>query len=156
MNVGIIVHSQTGNTWSVAESIVTRLKKSRHTVEVKRVGEDFRPDISAYDTLILAAPVQAFSLSPIMKIWLKQGPELRGKKVVCFVTEHFPYPWMSGNRAMKQFTRACFAQGADVVATGIVNWSNSRRSEQIEELGSRIERIFTLPYGSLEIQDRGI
>jgi flavodoxin len=154
MKIGLIVHSHTGNTLSVAESIVNRLKKSGKSVELERVSGvnedlqnsgpvvlDSNPDISAYDLLILAAPVQAFSLSPIMKAWLNQEPGLRGKRVVCFVTEHFPYPWMGGTRAMKQFTRACLAQGADIVATGVVNWSNSRRSEQIEDLGSRIERI---------------
>lgn len=143
MNIGIIVHSQTGNTWSVAESIVARLRKSRHSVDLERVDGDSNPDISAYETLILAAPVQGFSLSPVMRTWLEQGPGLKGKRVVCFVTEHFPYPWMGGNRAMKQFTRTCLAQGADVVATGVVNWTNSRRSEQIEELGIKIERILS-------------
>jgi flavodoxin len=156
MKIGCIVYSQSGNTLSVAESIINRLKQKGYTVTLERVrpvDEDpkdlrpvelaFNPDVSNFDGLILAAPVQAFSLSPVMKAWLQEKPAIQGKPVVCFVTEHFPHPWMGGTRAMKQFTQACLSLGAKLVETGIVNWTSKKRSEQIEDLSNRITRIFT-------------
>ena len=38
-----------------------------------------------------------------MKAYLTQLPSLKGKKVGCFVTHMFPFAWMGGNSAMKQF-----------------------------------------------------
>lgn len=156
MKVGCIVHSQSGNTLSVTETMVKKLEQQGHLVTLERISAvnldpesigpielATNPEVSQYDRLILAAPVQAFSLSPVMKVWLQTRPALQGKPVVCFVTEHFPYPWMGGKRAIKQFTQTCRALGAVIVETGVVNWTNKKRLEQIEDLSNRITRIFT-------------
>ena len=79
MKVGIIVYSQTGNTYGVAQKLKDKFAEAGHEAEVERItitgqatpgSKDFkleaRPDTELYDVLIFAAPVQAFSLNPAM------------------------------------------------------------------------------------------
>lgn len=140
MKVGIIVHSHTGNTLSVAEKIREELIKSGHTVnleQVKAVDEnpnsskpvelEVIPDTTGYDALIFGAPVRAFSLSPVMKKYLSQVNSLEGKKVCCFVTQGFPKPWMGGNHSVKQMVKLCSAKNCKPSKTGIVNWPEKSR-----------------------------
>lgn len=142
MNVGIIIHSFTGNTLSVAERIKNALDKLEHKVTIDRVTAvnenpnksgsvslNSVPKISSYDILILGAPVRGFSLSPVMKLYLSELKTLQGKKVGCYVTQSFPYAWMGGNNAIRQMVKICKAKGAFVFETGIVNWSNKKEEK---------------------------
>ncbi len=139
MNIGIIVHSKTGNTYSVAEKLQKELIAAGHTVAIEKLMavNDFQydvqkiylkstPDISGFDAIIFGAPVRGFSLSPVLEAYLTQLVTLQGKKVACFVTQFFPFPWMGGNRAIKQMKQICELRGAKLLATGIINWSNNR------------------------------
>lgn len=151
MKVGIIIHSHTGNTLSVAERLKEVLAAAGHLVCLERVeavdenpNEAMNvklktiPSISSYDIIIFGAPVRGFSLSPVMKVYLAQLPSLNGKKVGCFLTQAFPHPAMGGNQAMGQFRTACESKGANVLQTGIVNWSMGREKKianVLEKLG---------------------
>ena len=152
MKVGIIVHSRTGNTLSVAQRLKEVLVAAGHIVNLERVtavdenpsaAGSIRlktiPDTSGYDVLIFGAPVHGFSLSPVMKAYLVQIPTLQGKKVGCFLTEYFPLASMGGNRAMGEFKKACEDKGANVFQTAIVNWSMGQREKKtaysLEKLG---------------------
>lgn len=154
MRIGIIVFSRTGNTLSVGERLKESLLAGGQTVNLEQVRvvnvdpnakEKIKlksiPDITLYDYVIIGAPVQAFSLSPVMKAYLDQLPQLQGKKVACFVTQHFPKPWMGGSRALKQIAGIISQKGGKVTATGNVNWTNRAREEQINELLVRLSRI---------------
>ncbi len=154
MRIGIIIHSHTGNTLSVGERLKEALIANGHSVQLERVAafnedpqtkEKVRlksiPDVSNYDAVIIGAPVRAFSLSPVMKAYLAQLPQIRGKKVSCFVTEHFPKPWMGGDRAIKQIVRFIAQKGGVVAGTGVVNWSCKTREEQITDVVSKLGRI---------------
>lgn len=48
---------------------------------------------------------------------------------------------MGGNRAIKEFRKACELKGADISKTGIVNWSNKKREEIIKELIEKFSRL---------------
>lgn len=145
MKVGIIVHSITGNTLSVAEKLQERLVAAGHWVQLERVTAVDEspqakkvelkniPDTRSYDMLIFAAPVWAFSLPPVVKLYLSKIPTLEGKAVGCFVTQAFPFPWMGGNRTIRQMVSACQALGGKVFSTGIVNWTR-RRETRIDQL----------------------
>jgi flavodoxin len=146
-NIGIIVHSHTGNTLSVANKLREALLAAGKTVCIERVtavNEDPSaaadiglrdiPDTAPYDALIFAAPVRGFSLSPVMKLYLSQLPSLKGTKTGLFVTQHFPKAWMGGNRAIEQMKQACLSKNAEIVKTGVINWSNKQREEQIRNL----------------------
>ncbi len=151
MKIGIIVHSKTGNTLSVAQKIKQELLNAGHSVnleQVTAVDEDAAaqgkvqlkniPDVSSYDAVIFGAPVHAFSLSHAMKEYLSKTASLSGKKVSCFVTQQFPYAWMGGNSAVGQMRKACEAKGTNVLATGIANWSRKQREAKISDMVKKL------------------
>lgn len=154
MNIGIIIFSRTGNTLSVAEKLLEACIAAGHTAVIARVtAEDENtnakgpvqlktaPDPTRFDAVIFGAPVQAFSLSPIMKAYLAQVPRISGKKVCCFVTQHFPKPWMGGKQAIRQMRNLCRIKGTDITETGIVNWTSKSREEQIGDVVSKLGKI---------------
>lgn len=145
MKIGLIVYSETGNTLSVAQKLEQALKTSGHAVTLAKIEADrdqktgaiaFKatPAVDAYDVVIFASPVQAFSLAKGMGMYLAQLSSLSGKKVACFVTQHLKKDWMGGNHAIKQITAACKAKGADISQSGIVHWSSETRDAQIDEV----------------------
>lgn len=103
MKIGIIVHSHTGNTLSVAQKIKEKLLTAGHSVnleQVTAVNEDSVaagkiqlktiPDVSTYDILIFGAPVNGFSLSQVMKEYLLQIPSWGSmRKPPKFLTGYF-------------------------------------------------------------------
>jgi len=155
MNIGIIVYSQTGNTLSVAEKVKEKLTVAGHTASLEKVtvaggrkqgDRDFRletqPDAGPYDALVFGSAVEAFSLSPVLTAYLKQIGSLQGKKVACLVTQFFPYPWMGGNRAIRQMRKLCQSKGATVSGSGVVNWAKFRRDQTIARAVDRLSGLF--------------
>jgi len=155
MKIGIIIHSQTGNTHSVALKLKEKLSAAGHSVDLERlkvVGALRRgirdiqfetlPNAWQYDALVFGAPVEAFSLSPVMIGYLTQVASLQSKKVACLVTQFFPYPWMGGNRAINQMKKICESKGAVVFGSEVINWSSSRRNLKIIEAVDRLGRLF--------------
>lgn len=149
MKIGIIIYSQTGNTLSVAESIKSKLLK--YNVTIERIGlvdstiprkEPFKlktiPDVNSYDVIIFGSLVEAFSLSPVMKEYIKQIKSLKGKKVFGFVTEYFPYAWMGGNNAIKQMKELCKKLDTNILETYVINWKNKKRLDIIEDVSNSI------------------
>lgn len=154
MNAGIIVHSHTGNTLLVAKRVEEALLTQGHNVTIARVSAvneepnskkplvlKDKPDTKPYDYIILCAPVRAFSLSPVMKAYLLQLSSLQGKKLSCFVTQHLSKPWMGGNRAVKQMAHHIGRLDGTLLHTGIINWTNKTRSEQIERMTTAFCKI---------------
>ena len=155
MNIGIILYSQTGNTYSVSLKLKEKLITAEHSVDIERlkvVGEvrpgtkDIRfetlPDIEPYDALVFGSPVQAFSLSSVMASYLTHIASLQGKKVAFLVTQYFPFPWMGGNRTVGQMKKICEPKGAVVCGAAIVNWSNPNREKRIIEVVEKLSKLF--------------
>ncbi|MEW5785862.1 MAG: NAD(P)H-dependent oxidoreductase [Bacillota bacterium] len=158
MKIGIIVYSQTGNTYSVALQLKEKLAAAGHAAEIERVTAtgnvspgsknfqlDTRPAVDSYDALVFAAPVQGFFLSPAMATYLEQLPSLRDKTVACFVTKGLPFYWTGGNQAVGRMKKICESKGAVVCGTEIVNW-NSRRDLIIKECVGRLNSLFKFKY----------
>ncbi len=154
MNIGIIVHSQTGHTYSVAQNLKKRLAAAGHSANLERVISvgtvrpgakdvqfETRPDADSYDALVFGAPVHGFSLSPVMTSYLNQIVSLKSKKVACYVTQFFPFPWMGGNRAIGQMKKICKSKGAEILGSAVVNWSSLRRNRQIIESVDRLNGL---------------
>lgn len=115
MNIGIILYSETGNTYSVSQKLKEKLVKSGHSANIERlkvIGKihsstkdvkfETLPNIEPYDALVFGSPVQAFSLSSAMTAYLSQLKPLKDKKVAFLVTQYFLFPWLGGepcNRA---------------------------------------------------------
>lgn len=154
MKIGLIVYSHTGNTLSVAKKLEDTLAAGGHDVAFSRVepvNDDPRakepvklltaPDISLYEAIIFASPVQGFSLAPPMKIYLEQISDLSHKKIYCFVTQHLKKPWLGGNRAVRQINTACRAKGGNLIDGEVINWSANQRDEQIAAVVQKLSRI---------------
>lgn len=155
MKIGIFVHSKTGNTLSVAEGLRERLEAIGHAVDLLRISAvkddeaDFKkivlkenPSVEGYDVLLFGAPVRGFSISPVMQAYLNTLDSLDDRKAACFVTQFLPYPWLGGNRAIKQMSNICNEKGAKIVETGIVNWSiETKRERLIQDVLERMCRI---------------
>jgi NAD(P)H dehydrogenase (quinone) len=155
MNIGIIIHSQTGNTNTVAMKLMEKLLALGHNVNLEKVVPvDEKqtvvgnvqlkaiPETGIYDALIFGAPVRGAAVSPAMAAYLKQISSFQNKKTACFVTEFFPFPWMGGNRAISQLREACESKGAKVTETGVVNWSGKNREKKITDLVEKLSRSF--------------
>lgn len=155
MNIGIIVYSQTGNTLEVCEKLRERLIGDGNSVELERVtvvGErtpktktfelEVQPNVSAYDAIVFASYVEAFSLCQVMARYLKGIDSLQGKAVACLVTQQFPYPWMGGKHAISQMKKVCVSKGATIRASGIVNWAASKREKTIAAAVSQLSKAF--------------
>jgi flavodoxin len=147
MKIGVIVYSHTGNTFSIGERIKAEWEQQGHEVRLERVISTSEkpeeagkaplkesPDTSSYDKIIFGAPVWAFSLSGVMKIYLTQLASLQGKKVCCFVTQSFPFSWMGGNRAVKTMKRLCEEKGAEVMELGVIHWGRKDRENNVKAM----------------------
>jgi len=155
MNIGIILYSQTGNTYSVSQKLKEKLVKAGHSVNIERlkvIGKvnpgkkdiqfESLPDIEPYDALVFGSPVQAFSLSSTMTAYLSQIKSLQDKKVAFLVTQFFPFPWLGGNRAIGQMKKICESKAAAVCGAEIVNWSNPSREKRITEVVEKLSKLF--------------
>ena len=154
MNIGIIVYSKTGNTLSVAERIKDVLTQKGCQVNLERFSAETEgpqsnkvvrltatPNPSGYDLLIFGAPVQAFSLDPAMKIYLSGLTAQKQVPTYCFVTQHFPKPWMGGKQATKQMKRLLAQKGLQATSLGVANWTNPKRDELINGIVEACKKI---------------
>lgn len=155
MNIGIIVYSQTGNTYSVALKLQEKLLTMGHKVDIEKIeviGDEYPrknpfhfkkiPKINKYDALIFGSPIEAFTLSPVMKSYLEQISSLKNKEVACFITQYFPYPWMGGNRGIKQMRIKCQEKGASISKSAVINWKNKKRNQMISDAVEKISHSF--------------
>lgn len=155
MKIGIIIHSMTGNTNSVGQKLKDKFLLAKHIVSVEKVEAEndeqaeiakikfiSSPDISSFDAIVFGAPVRAFSLSPVMSAYLNRLGTLEGKKTACFVTQQFPFPWMGGNRAIKQMSALIDAKGGKPMGSGIINWSSKERDRRIEDVVRSLVALF--------------
>lgn len=153
MEIGIIVYSKTGNTYSVAEKLQKKLKADGHSVElgeVKTVDEvkprenitfENKPDIDAYDAVIFGSPVHAFSLAPAMKEYLNQIQSFEGKKVACYVTKGLPFKSTGGKQAISQMTEIVQSKGGNILGTDILVWKGGKL-ENIIKLVDKLSALF--------------
>lgn len=147
MKIGIIVHSQTGNTYEVAQRLQEKLLATGHTVNIEKVTDKSgkptdikhielieKPDVDKYDLLIFGSPVWGFSLSAVMTAYLAQISALHNKKVVCFVTKYLPFSWTGGNRAINQMSKCIESKNASVFGTEIITQKTIKNKKALNEV----------------------
>ena len=96
MKIAIIVYSYTGNTLSVCQQLKNYLDKSDHDCTIHNIevdpeydpGKGFNrftitnsPDPTGYEALVFAAPVNAFTLSSVMKCYLLEIKPIKNSKL---------------------------------------------------------------------------
>ena len=153
MKVAIIVYSGTGNTRGVVERLAEKARARGHQAEIREItvtvdpakgASNFQlvsaPSMGESDAVVLASPVMAFSLSPVMKAYLEQAQPPQ-RPVRALITQHFPRPWMGGRQALRWMTRALERKGGSVADSMIVNWSSKSREQQIDEGTDRLAAI---------------
>lgn len=155
MKIGIIVHSQTNNTYLAALKIKEKLVEGGNEVEIERVSMvggdkpdnkdniqiENPPDTKKYDALIFGAPVHAFAIAPAMKVYLEQIPSLKDKKVALYVTKALPFNFTGGTRAIGQMKTICKSKGGNIVGTEIVVWRGDV-DKKIGEMSQKFSVIF--------------
>ncbi len=127
MKVGIVIHSQTGNTASLAGKIAEALRQKGHEAEVhllrpvgvvkpssKKIEFRREPDLSEYDTILYGCPVWAFNASNVIVAYLNKLTVLKGIKVLPFVT-HGLFKFMGAKRAIDRMTSLLDMMMADVI-----------------------------------------
>lgn len=155
MNIGIIIHSQTGNTLLVAQKIQTKLTAAGHKVTIERIIPDDEkqidtkkvnlqkiPDVNAYDALVVGGPVHGFNITPAMTVFLEKVPSLKEKKVAVLVTHQFPFAGLGGTQTATKIRNLCKAKNAVVCGEGIVNWGSKKREKTIDEIVNRFSKLF--------------
>jgi NAD(P)H dehydrogenase (quinone) len=155
MKIGLIIYSGTGNTRSVAIKLQEKLTAAGHAVcleeititgntpaqpgkfELKQI-----PAVDSYDALIFGAPVQAFSLNPVMKAYMAQLPPLNGKRVALFVTKQIPQLWLGGTGAIATLKKEVESRGGKVIGSEIVVWAEKKRAETSQQCIDKISKLF--------------
>lgn len=155
MKIGIIIYSQTGNTKKVAGKLQEKLSSAGHDASIEEITITGKipaqpgkfelagiPAVESYDAVIFGAPVQAFSLNPVMKAYMKKLQSLAGKKAAIFVTKQIPLLWVGGTGAIAIMKKACESRGAEVLGTEIVVWAEKKREQTIKRCVDNISNLF--------------
>lgn len=153
MNIDIIVHSQSGHTYSVALKLQEKLSTAGHTVSIERlkpVGDahpgiknlrlETYPGLDKYEGVVFAAPVWAFTISPVPAAYLSQLSSLKGKKITAFVTMGSPFAWM-GNRAIAKLKEICESKGGTITATAVIGRSG-KDDKAINDMIEKFSGVF--------------
>lgn len=155
MKILMMVHSNTGHTLEVAHRLESNYRTKGHQVTIKPiVALDDReydvnkvvlvdsPILEEADVYIFGAPVRAFQLSPVMRNYLHQVDTLENKSVYCYLTQYFPFRFLGGNHAMKQFQSILKSKNAKIQSHFVVNWSaTKKRSRLIESMIADFSKI---------------
>ena len=154
MKIGIIYYSQTGHTRSVAGKLAKALEEAGHGVSTEEItikGESpaqpgkfeivRAPDVADYDAVVFGAPVQAFSLNPVMKKYMQNLPRMEGKKVAILVTKQLPVLWLGGTGAVAFMKKECESRGARVLGSKIAVWAESRREKSVKDAVSGLSKL---------------
>lgn len=154
MNIGIIVHSHTGHTLSVAGKLREKLAADGHTVTLEQVEPagpvkpsatsaelKTRPAVDPYDALVFGSPVWGGHMSAPMTSYMEQIPSLEGKKVVCLVTRFFFRGW-GADQTIALMQKVCESKGGTVCGSGSVRWLSLNRKRQIAREVDRISELF--------------
>ncbi len=131
MNIGILIHSQTGTTLKFGRLIADKLRAAGHEVELCELQTDppvtgntankpFKivnvPDCSKYSAVLVGGPVWAFSASPVALACTKTIEPISGKQFLPFVTMGFSWPFLGGNRALAQMRAVAAGRGAQTLS----------------------------------------
>lgn len=135
MNVAIVIYSKTGATFNIARKIASLFTNASINCEIIRLDskDDLRPrlkqvsistkvNLAPFDTIIFGTPVWAFTAAPVVPAFLNMKPDLKGKKVLNFITMGLPAKFLGGNRAQTVIDNLSSACGATVISKGgIIN-----------------------------------
>jgi NAD(P)H dehydrogenase (quinone) len=148
MKFGFIIHSQSGNTLSVAKKLIDQLKYNGHEVYLTHIkSKDVNTSMqhpealitvseesfSEVDVLIVGGWVQAFSLCRGLGYYCQHQLNVKAKDTHIFVTHHFPFEWLGGTHAIKQLSSILITQKHSIRSSKVFNWSRKNNDEQVQD-----------------------
>lgn len=156
MNVVIAFYSETGHTEEAARRLAAHLSGAGHEVGIEPIlqRKPAKPglaenanaalrefDVAACDAIVLATPVQAFSMPPAMARWLSGLSGLSGKKAAFLVTKRLPWNWTGASRVLGALRRAAEAAGAESGAGAVVHWKDAADESELAAASDAIGRF---------------
>lgn len=156
MNVQLVICSHSGNTQKLGELVKAKLTESGHRVDLTRLACDppldqskpteakniritNLPDVASADIVLIGGPVWAFRPYPLLlKAMADLSPQLRGKRVMPFVTHSFPWAWLTGNSSLKTLRELASRAGAQVLPGVVLSGASSPKTAKYEEAANRI------------------
>jgi NAD(P)H dehydrogenase (quinone) len=144
MNVAIVIYSKTGTTFNIAQKISLLLTNAKISCDIIRLetNDVLRPrlksvsistkvNLDSYDIVIFGTPVWAFTAAPVLPAFLKSKPDLKGKKVLNYITMGLPFNFMGGNSAQTLVDTLTAECGATVINKGgIINQPSMHNAEK--------------------------
>ncbi len=156
MNIGIIVHSQSGHTAAFAKAIAAKLGGRGHDVDTillmttglsrpgsRRFTISNAPgdtEMAQFDAVLVGGPVWGFKASPVIMKYLSSigAGTLKGKKTLGFVTMG-TWKALGASRALYAMTRRLEASEADVVPGEALRYLFGHCNKK--QLDAAVERI---------------
>jgi flavodoxin len=161
MNIGIIVHSQSGHTAALAKAIAERFRSAGHEVDITPLMTSglYKPgshnftisntpeeeDLARCDAALFGGPVWGFKASPVIMEYLRWLTKLNGKKTMSFVTKGLPWKSFGGYQAIRAMDEQLEASGGTVLPGEILHYFFGFNKQRLQEA---VERIFNKVTGS--------
>ncbi len=157
MKIIMILHSKTGVTLNLADSLRDRLVQDGHDVHrtlletAEPISDNPRPntvykftnlpDLSDADIVMFGGPVWAFRPSPVIRQAVRElGTKLKGKTVLPFLTMGFPFAWMAGNSSLQGLRRLCADFGAKTLQGIVLTGRQKNKPECHQALAETVSQ----------------
>jgi len=155
VKIGIVVHSNSGHTQTVAEELRDRLASDGLDVTLRRietvgparpgsteVSLRSRPPLDGYDKLVIASPVNGGKMSAAMATYLNGVSSLEGQQVAFLLTHFLRRAW-GAEQTIEQMTELCESKGASVIGWADVRWPNLRRRRDIRRAVGKLAEFLS-------------
>jgi menaquinone-dependent protoporphyrinogen IX oxidase len=146
MSTGIVIYSYTGHTQTVIKQLADQMVNKPAVFTLEPAGQinlsDLKtpiksiPDITAYDTIILATPVHGGRMSSPMATFLDETQDLKNKQVILLATHFFPHKWGCA-QMFQALEEECAQIGAEVIHTDDMCWPGLVRKTRLSKLVNR-------------------
>ncbi len=156
MKVAILICSHSGNTLKLGEMVSSLLMEAGHEVNLTTLISEppmdpkkavsagnmvitNLPDLSSADIVIVGGPVWAFRPCPLLlKTMMELGSQIKGKKVLCFVTQSFPFAWMGGTSSVNKLRELAGRGGAKVLPGVVLSGASKPKLDHYTASAARI------------------
>ena len=156
MKIGIIIYSQSGATANVAKKLDAALTAGGHEVDTTLLRTTGKvkprdtsveiknaPSVEPFDAIVVAGPVWAFTISPVILKYVKGLGKLTGKKALCFVTKGLPFAWTGGTTALKTLENELSLSGATICPGELIHTGKARSTTALEPYIARMVESLT-------------